>query len=178
MDIQVAQVPKGTVDSIALYPRRWAAAVVMVIAALMDLIDGTIVNVALPTLQRDLHASATQVEWTVSAYLLAFASTLIIAGRLGDIVGRKRMFLCGVAAFGTASLLCAVAQSPGWLIGARALQGVAAATIVPQVLATFRTIFEGKERGAAFALYGAMGTLVSVYCRDPDSNLIEVSSYK
>jgi EmrB/QacA subfamily drug resistance transporter len=142
-------------------PRRWAAAIVMVIAALMDLIDGTIVNVALPTLQRDLHASATQVEWTVSAYLLAFAATLIIAGRLGDIVGRKRMFLGGVAAFGAASLLCAVAQSPGWLIGARTLQGVAAATIVPQVLATFRSIFEGKERGAAFALYGAMGGIAS-----------------
>jgi EmrB/QacA subfamily drug resistance transporter len=133
----------------------------MVIAALMDLIDGTIVNVALPTLQRDLHASATQIEWTISAYLLAFAATLITAGRLGDIVGRKRMFLGGVAAFGAASLLCAVAQSPGWLIGARTLQGVAAATIVPQVLATFRTIFEGKERGAAFGLYGAMGGLAS-----------------
>jgi EmrB/QacA subfamily drug resistance transporter len=133
----------------------------MVIAALMDLIDGTIVNVALPTLQRDLHASATQVEWTVSAYLLAFAATLITAGRLGDIIGRKRMFLGGVAAFGAASLLCAVAQSPGWLIGARTLQGVAAATIVPQVLATFRSIFEGKERGAAFGLYGAMGGLAS-----------------
>src|ERR671922_1120199 len=92
-DCQVAQNPKGTTDSTSLYPRRWAAAVVMVIAALMDLIDGTIVNVALPTLQRDLHASATQVEWTVSAYLLAFAATLITAGRLGDIVGRKRMFL-------------------------------------------------------------------------------------
>ena len=148
-------------DSTSLHPRRWAAAVVMVIAALMDLIDGTIVNVALPTLQRDLHASATQVEWTVSAYLLAFAATLITAGRLGDIVGRKRMFLGGVAAFGIASLLCAVAQSPGWLIGARTLQGVAAATIVPQVLATFRSIFEGKERGAAFALYGAMGGIAS-----------------
>jgi EmrB/QacA subfamily drug resistance transporter len=160
-DCQVAQFPKGNSDSSALYPRRWAAAVVMVIAALMDLIDGTIVNVALPTLQRDLHASATQLEWTVSAYLLAFAATLIIAGRLGDIVGRKRMFLGGVAAFGIASLLCAVAQSPGWLIGARTLQGVAAATIVPQVLATFRSIFEGKERGAAFALYGAMGGIAS-----------------
>ena len=148
-------------DSTSLYPRRWAAAVVMVVAALMDLIDGTIVNVALPTLQRDLHASGTQVEWTVSAYLLAFAATLITAGRLGDIVGRKRMFLGGVAAFGIASLLCAVAQSPGWLIGARTLQGVAAATIVPQVLATFRSIFEGKERGAAFALYGAMGGIAS-----------------
>ena len=68
-DNQVAQLPKGTSDSIALYPRRWAAAIVMVIAALMDLIDGTIVNVALPTLQRDLHASGTQVEWTVSCLL-------------------------------------------------------------------------------------------------------------
>ena len=158
---QATQIPEGFADSTALYPRRWAAAIVMVIAALMDLIDGTIVNVALPTLQRDLHASGTQVEWTVSAYLLAFAATLITAGRLGDIVGRKRMFLGGVAAFGTASLLCAVAQSPGWLIGARTLQGVAAATIVPQVLATFRSIFEGKERGAAFALYGAMAGTAS-----------------
>jgi MFS family permease len=138
-DCQVALLPKGISDSISPYTRRWAAAVVMVIAALMDLIDGTIVNVALPTLQRDLHASGPQVEWTVSAYVLAFATTLITAGRLGDIVGRKRMFLGGTAAFGTASLLCAVAQSPGWLIGARTLQGVAAATIVPQVLATFRS---------------------------------------
>src|SRR5215216_6062908 len=148
MDVQATRVTET--DSTSRYPRRWAAAVVMVIAALMDLIDGTIVNVALPTLQRDLHASATQLEWTVSAYLLAFAATLITAGRLGDIV-----------AFGAASLLFAVAQSPGWLIGARTLQGVAAATIVPQVLATFRSIFEGKERGAAFALYGAMGGIAS-----------------
>ncbi|MBO0837775.1 MAG: MFS transporter, partial [Actinobacteria bacterium] len=83
---------------------RWLAAAVLAVGALMDLIDVTIVNVALPTIRRDLHASATQLEWVVSGYLLAFAASLIIAGNLGDKFGRKRLFLIGVAAFGAASL--------------------------------------------------------------------------
>jgi EmrB/QacA subfamily drug resistance transporter len=133
----------------------------MIVAALMDLIDVTIVNVALPTVQRDLGASATQIEWVVSAYMLAFAALLLLAGRLGDLIGRKRMFMIGVAAFGVASLLSAVAQDPTWLIGARTLQGAAAAVIVPQVLATARAIFDGQERGSVFALYGAIGGMAS-----------------
>jgi MFS family permease len=96
----------------APYPRRWAAAIVMMTAALMDLIDGTIVNVALPTIRRDLHASGPSLEWVVSAYLLAFAATLITAGRVGDLVGRKRLFLAGVATFGLASLACGLAATP------------------------------------------------------------------
>ena len=82
------------------YPRRWLAAVVMMVAAIVDLIDGTIVNVALPTIRRDLGASAAQLEWVVSAYMLAFAAALITAGSLGDLLGRKRLFLVGTAAFG------------------------------------------------------------------------------
>src|SRR6266536_4693486 len=77
------------------YPRRWLAAIVLIVGALMDMIDVTIVNVALPSIRRDLHASATQLEWVVSGYMLAFAATLIIAGNLGDLVGRKRVFLAG-----------------------------------------------------------------------------------
>src|SRR5690349_19582620 len=86
------------------YPRRWLAAIVMIVGALMDMIDVTIVNVALPTIRRDLGASATQLEWVVSGYMLAFAAALIIAGNLGDLLGRKRVFLIGAGLFGVASL--------------------------------------------------------------------------
>ena len=141
----------------APYPQRWPAAIVMMAAALMDLIDGTIVNVALPTIRRDLHASGPALEWVISAYLLAFAATLITAGRVGDLIGRKRMFLAGVAAFGLASLACGLSRNPGELIAARAVAGAAAAIMLPQVLATLRTVFTGQERGAAFGIYGAMG---------------------
>ncbi len=152
-----AQEPGGP----AVVPRRWAAATVMMVAALMDLIDGTIVNVALPTIRRDLHASGPSIEWVVSAYLLAFAAALITAGRIGDIVGRKRLFLLGVVTFGLASLACGVARNPAELIAARVVAGTSAAIMIPQVLATFREIFTGKERGAAFGLYGAMGGIAT-----------------
>ena len=122
----------------------------------MDMIDLTIVNVALPTIRRDLHASATQLEWVVSAYMLAFAAALIIAGSLGDLFGRKRVFLLGVGLFGAASLGAGLAGSPAQLIACRVVQGLAAAAMAPQVLATFRTMFAAKERGQAFGVYGAM----------------------
>src|ERR1700733_14870095 len=135
--------------------RRWLAAIVLITGALMDMIDVTIVNVALPTIRRDLHASATQLEWVVSAYMLAFAAALIIAGSLGDLFGRKRIFLLGVGLFGVASLGAGLSQSPAQLIACRAVQGLAAAAMAPQVLATFRTMFAARERGQAFGLYGA-----------------------
>jgi EmrB/QacA subfamily drug resistance transporter len=145
----------------AAYPRRWLAAVVMIVGALMDMIDVTIVNVALPTIRRDLHASATQLEWVVSGYMLAFAAALIIAGNLGDRFGRKRMFLAGVAVFGLASLAAGISGSGAELIAARVVQGTAAAAMAPQVLATFRAVFAGAERGKAFGVYGAMLGLAS-----------------
>jgi MFS family permease len=138
------------------YPRRWLAAIAMIVAALMDMIDVTIVNVALPTIRNDLGASGTQLEWVVSAYMLAFAAALITAGSFGDLLGRKRIFLLGVALFGGASLAAGLAQTPGQLIAARVVQGAAGAAMLPQVLATFRAIFSGKERGQAFGLYGAI----------------------
>jgi EmrB/QacA subfamily drug resistance transporter len=138
------------------YSRRWIAAVVMMVAAMVDLIDGTIVNVALPTIRRDLHAGAAQVEWVVSAYMLAFAAVLITAGSLGDLLGRRRLFVLGTAVFGLASLSAALARTPDELIAARVVQGAAAAVMSPQVLATFRAMFAGKERGMAFSIYGAV----------------------
>jgi EmrB/QacA subfamily drug resistance transporter len=122
----------------------------------MDMIDVTIVNVALPTIRRDLHASATQLEWVVSGYMLAFAAALIVAGNLGDLFGRKRVFLIGVAVFGLASLAAGWSGSGAELIAARVVQGTAAAAMAPQVLATFRAVFAGSERGKAFSIYGAM----------------------
>jgi EmrB/QacA subfamily drug resistance transporter len=147
---------KGSSMTLQTYSRRWIAAVVMMVAAMVDLIDGTIVNVALPTIRRDLHAGASQVEWVVSAYMLAFAAVLITAGSLGDLFGRRRLFVAGTVAFGLASLSAGVAGTPDELIAARVVQGVAAAVMSPQVLATFRAMFAGKERGMAFGIYGAV----------------------
>ncbi len=137
------------------YPRRWLAAAVMIGAATMDLIDLTIVNVALPTIRTDLGASGTQLEWVISAYMLAFAAALIISGSFGDLLGRKRMFVGGIAAFGLGSLAAGLSGSPEQLIAARVVQGIAAAAMIPQLLGTFRTIFNSEERGKVFGAYGA-----------------------
>jgi EmrB/QacA subfamily drug resistance transporter len=145
------------------FPLRWLAAVVMIGAALMDLIDITIVNVALPTIQSDLGATGTQLQWVVSAYMLAFAATLIVSGSFGDVLGRRRVFLIGVAVFGAASLAAGLAQTPEQLIAARVAQGAAAAAMIPQVLATFRALFAGKERGQVFGLYGAILGFASAF---------------
>jgi EmrB/QacA subfamily drug resistance transporter len=141
---------------LAHVPRRKLAAVVLVVASLMDMIDVTVVNVALPTIHVRLHAGAGELEWVVSAYMLAFAAFLIPAGSFGDLYGRRRVFMLGVAVFGLASLSAGIAQSPAQLIGARLVQGAAAAAMTPQVLATFRSIFFDKERGVVFGIYGAV----------------------
>ncbi|HEY6771156.1 MAG TPA: MFS transporter, partial [Solirubrobacterales bacterium] len=143
-------------NGLVRYRRRWLAAAVMIGAATMDLIDLTIVNVALPTIRADLGASGTQLEWVISAYMLAFAASLIVAGSFGDLLGRKRIFCAGIAVFGLASLAAGLAQSPDELIAARVVQGTAAAMMIPQLLATFRAIFDGEERGKAFGVYGAV----------------------
>jgi EmrB/QacA subfamily drug resistance transporter len=127
--------------------------------SLMDLLDSTIVNVALPTIQRDLHASGTALQWISAAYLLTFAVVLITAGRLGDVYGRKRVFLAAVTVFGVASLCCGLAQNPAELIAFRATAGLAAAGIAPQVLSTLQATFHGKERGIMFGLFNMVGGL-------------------
>src|SRR5258705_5603466 len=107
--------------------RRWATLAVVCLAQLMIVLDVTIVNVALPSIQRDLHISQADLTWVVNAFLVTFGSLLLLAGRLGDLVGRKRVFLAGLTTFTLASLLCGIAPSSGALIGARLLQGIGAA---------------------------------------------------
>ena len=152
----VAQERPGALAS-ATEPARgapWAALAVMVSAAFMDLLDGTIMQVALPSIQRNLQVSEAGLQWAAASYTLAFALMLITAARLGDIAGRKRVFLAGLAGFVAASALVAVAADPGMLIGFRAVQGAAAALMVPQVLTFIQSEFGPAARPKAFALYG------------------------
>ncbi|MFB6933381.1 MFS transporter [Streptomyces chartreusis] len=140
----------------ALDPKRRLAFAVVLIAGFMDLVDTTIVNVTVPSIQRDLHADYAQIEWVIAAYVLSFAALLILSGRLGDIFGRKRVFLVGMAGFTVASLLCGVAVNPEMLIVSRFLQGAAAGLMVTQILAILHVVFPPNERGKAVAVFGAV----------------------
>src|SRR3954471_21458962 len=134
--------------------RRWASLFVVCLAQLMIVLDVTIVNVALPAIQRDLHFSQANLTWVVNAFLITFGSLLLLAGRLGDLLGRKRVFLGGVATFTAASVLCAVAPSEGALIGARFLQGVGAAAQASVILAIIVTEFPAPaDRARAMSAY-------------------------
>ncbi|MDB5541615.1 MAG: transporter [Devosia sp.] len=152
-------VPQSKADA---DPRRWVALAVLLLASFMNLIDVTIVNVALPSLQLNLGADPSQIEWVIAAYVLAFALGLLPFGRLGDIVGRTRMFLIGVAAFTLASAFCGLAPSIEWLIVARVLQGLAGAAMTPQVLAIAQVTFPPEEKGQAFSLFGLSAGLAAV----------------
>ncbi|WP_067477559.1 MFS transporter [Nocardia amamiensis] len=137
--------------------RRWIAFAVVLAAGFMDLLDVTIVNVAVPSIQADLHAEYSEIEWIVAAYVLAFAAVLITGGRLGDIFGRKRIFLIGMAGFTLASAACGLSTDPAMLIAARFLQGAMAGLMVPQILAIIRVTFAEHERAKAIALYSGVG---------------------
>jgi EmrB/QacA subfamily drug resistance transporter len=134
--------------------RRWATLLVVCLAQLMIVLDVTIVNVALPAIQRDLHFSQSGLTWVVNAFLVTFGSLLLLAGRLGDLVGRKRVFQAGLITFTVASLLCGVAPSEGALIAARFLQGIGAAAQASVILAIIVTEFpEAAARGRAMSAY-------------------------
>ncbi|MGW4120962.1 MFS transporter [Nocardia sp. NPDC004711] len=146
-----------TDSSPTLDPRRWIAFAVVLAAGFMDLLDVTIVNVAVPSIQKDLGAAYSQIEWIIAAYVLSFAAVLITGGRLGDIYGRKRLFLLGMAGFTAASLACGLASSPTLLIGSRFVQGAMAGLMVPQILAIIRVTFPKDERAKAIAVYSGVG---------------------
>lgn len=137
--------------------RRWLALLAALTAAFMDLVDVTVVNVALPRIQDDLDAGPWLGQWTVSAYALAYALLLVTGGRLGDILGRRRVLLVGLAGFVLASWAAGAAQSPASLIAARAAQGVFAGVMVPQTLSVISVQFPpGRARARAFTLYGVL----------------------
>ncbi|MFF0203635.1 MFS transporter [Streptomyces sp. NPDC005017] len=136
--------------------RRWFALAIVMTAAFMDLVDVTIVNIAIPSIQQDTGASFSHIQWITAGYALAFAAGLITGGRLGDIYGRKRLFLLGIGGFTIASALCGFASNPDMLVAARILQGGMAALMVPQVLAIVHATFPAHERGKVFGLFGAV----------------------
>ena len=134
---------------------RWLALYVLCGGMLMIVLDATIVNVALPTVQEDLGFSQSNLAWVVNAYLIAFGGLLLLSGRLGDLLGQRRVFLAGLAVFTGASLLCAVAQTQGMLIGARFLQGAGGAVSSAVILGMIVTMFpEPREQAKAIGVYG------------------------
>src|SRR6188472_757044 len=134
--------------------RRWATLIVVCFAQLLIVLDVTIVNVALPAIQADLGFTQGNLTWVVNGFLVTFGSLLLLAGRLGDLVGRKRVFLAGLTTFTAASLLCGIAPSQGALIGARFLQGIGAAAQASVILAIIVTEFpKAVERARAMSAY-------------------------
>ena len=133
---------------------RWIAFGTVITAAVMDLLDSTIAQVAAPTIRRELGGSYAVIEWVTAAYTLAMAVGLLTGGRLGDLFGRRRVLLIGMAGFVAASAACAAAANPGELIAARAAQGALGAIMLPQVFGLIRDMFEAHEMGKAFGVYG------------------------
>lgn len=145
------------------HPRRWAILGVLVTSLLVVVLDNTILNVALPTIQRDLDASQTQLVWSVDAYILVFAALLFTWGALGDRYGRKRILVIGLCIFGPASAACAYAPSAGALIGLRSLMGIGGAAVLPVTLAIITVVFPPHERGKAIGAWaGAVGAAVAL----------------
>lgn len=135
----------------------------LLLAAFMQLLDVTIVNVAIPSLQRDLHMTYATIQWMAAGYTLSFAVILVTGGRLGDIFGRKRIFMWGMALFTVFSLLSGVAQNDAWLITARVLQGISAAMMMPQIMTYIVVLFKDqKERLMATGMYGGIAGLATV----------------
>jgi MFS family permease len=140
--------------------RRWLALAVLAVAQFMVFLDETVVNVALPSIEDDLGFSQAALAWVVNAYMLTFGGLLLLGGRVGDLFGRRRMFLAGTALFGTASLLAGLAPSEVTLVGARALQGAGAALATPAALALVTALFPaGAERVKALGIWGALSGL-------------------
>jgi EmrB/QacA subfamily drug resistance transporter len=143
-------------------PRRWLTLAVLLLAAFMNLLDISIVNIAIPAIQRNLHASYADVQWALAGYTLAYALVLITGSRLGDTFGRKRLFLIGVTGFTLMSALCGAAQGPGMLIACRVAQGAMGAVMMPQVLSVIQVIFPPAERIKALAAFGVTAGLGTV----------------
>ncbi len=142
------------------------------------LLDGTVVNVALPTIQRALGGGLAAQQWVVNGYLLTLGSLILIGGSLGDIYGERRIFTLGVSGFGVASLACAIAPSIGWLVAARLLQGVASALLTPASLAVIVHTFPENERGGAIGVWTAWGTIAAVVGPLLGGELLAIGSWR
>ncbi len=137
-------------------PRRWLSLGVLLFASFMGVVDSFIVNVSAPSIERALHASFGQIQLVIASYTLAYGVGLVTGGRLGDIIGRKKMFQIGTAAFTATSLASALAPNPSVLIAFRVLQGLSAAAMLPQVISLIQVSFPSRERPRAFGIFGAV----------------------
>ena len=145
------------------HPRRWAILGVLVVSLLIVVLDNTVLNIALPTIQEDLGASPAQLVWAIDSYILVFAALLFTWGVLGDRFGRKRILVIGLVIFGIASAACAFATTPGMLIGFRAIMGIGGAAVTPTTLAIITVVFPPHERGKAIGAWaGAVGAAVAL----------------
>lgn len=162
MTVSKATSPAMTSVASAGYALRWPALFVILAAEVMDLLDALITSIAGPTIVRDLGGGETLIQWLAAGYTLAMASGLLLGGRLGDIYGRRRMFLIGMAGFTTMSLACAVSTSPEMLVTFRVLQGLLGAVMIPQGLGMIKEMFPPAEVGAAFGAFGPVMGLSAV----------------
>jgi EmrB/QacA subfamily drug resistance transporter len=144
------------------HPGRTAALISLLLASTMELIDVSIVNVALPTIEADLGATPSQLQWMIAAYPLAFAVALVTGSRLGDAFGRKRLFVVGLVAFTAMSAACGLAPDAGSLVAFRALQGFAAAAMIPQVMSSIQVLYAPEERAKAMGAFSALAGLATV----------------
>ena len=158
--------------------RKQLTLVACILGSGIALLDGTVVNVALPTIQHDLGGGLAAQQWVVNAYLLTLGSLILIGGSLGDLYGERRIFTLGVGGFGVASLLCALAPTIGALIAARALQGVASALLTPSALAVIVATFAESERGPAIGSWTAWGGIATVLGPLAGGELLQLFSWR
>ena len=143
--------------------RKWWTLFAMCFALFMIMLDNTVVNVALPSIQRALRTTPENLEWTINAYVLTFAGLILFGGKMGDRFGRKRLFLVGLVIFTLSSAACALSSTDTQLIASRVVQGVGAALLSPQTLAIIGTAFEGAKRVRAFTAYALAMGLAAVF---------------
>jgi EmrB/QacA subfamily drug resistance transporter len=158
--------------------RKQLTLVACILGSSIALLDSTVVNVALPTIQRDLGGGLAAQQWVVNAYLLTLGSLILVGGSLGDLYGERRIFALGVGGFGAASLLCALAPTIALLIAARALQGVAGALLTPSALAVIVATFKESERGAAIGSWTAWGGIATVLGPLAGGELLQIASWR
>ena len=139
--------------------RRWWTLGALCFALFMIMLDNTVVNVALPAIRADLGISVSELEWTVAAYALTFASLLLTGGKLGDLLGRRRIFIIGLSVFTLSSLACGLSSSAPELISARAVQGIGAALMMPATLSIITDAFPASERGKAMGMWAGVSAL-------------------
>jgi EmrB/QacA subfamily drug resistance transporter len=144
------------------YRWRWIVLAIVLVAEIMDLLDSTVITIAAPTVRNELGGGTSTMQWWAAGYTLAFGVLMIVGGRLGDIYGRRRIFIVGIVGFTLASTACALAPSPDALIAFRVLQGAFGALLIPQGLGVIKTVFPPKEMGGAFAAFGPVMGLAAI----------------